>query len=537
MTQNNSHLSFFQITLFYILGILVSSFLFKFYFLTKIHILLLLSSFMSFVLIVYLNKNLGKKAIFVCFLFLGIVTSAIPLNSKYKNIKVLESFNQGEYVFAQGIFKKYIYKKQSQFKAKLKLNKIITRNGKIYSNLSFPVNISGRHSIDIHLKPFDKISFSGDFFKKTFGSRTFYTIKNVKIMPVKVGIHEKAIAKESVISAKAGIQKDKKEFVIASDTKQAREIASSLAASRNDEEPVVAENFVIPAKAGIHEPVIASAAKQSRIFDTFKLLYVLRKYLEDLIDKRANIYGGDGGAILKSIILGERSYLSYSMKKKFQKAGIYHIFAISGMHIAILYILLLNIFKRIFSSVNVAKISIALILVVYAILTGLSPSVVRAVTMVVLYIVAERFGRNKDTLNILALSAFIILLFNPLQFFDVGFQLSFSAVFFIIIFIPVLKFLEEKINIKNTIFLYLFRIFIVSTFLAIAMAPLNLFYFKRISVLAPFANLLVVPILPALVFLVIAYFIVSFLPYLPVLLAILINILVKYMIFITNLFS
>src|SRR5690606_7904768 len=144
--------------------------------------------------------------------------------------------------------------------------------------------------------------------------------------------------------------------------------------------------------------------------------------------------------IIQALVLGEKKDIDKNLYNEYAAAGAVHILAVSGLHVGILYFILaflLNPLKRIKSGSYLHAIIIVLLLWGFAMLSGLSPSVTRAVTMFSFFAVAGIFGRQTNTLNTLFLSFLTLLIINPMWLFQVGFQLSYLAVFFIVWLQPI----------------------------------------------------------------------------------------------------
>ena len=200
-------------------------------------------------------------------------------------------------------------------------------------------------------------------------------------------------------------------------------------------------------------------------------------------------------AILNALLLGYRYDITDEINEAFSKAGVIHILAISGLHIGILLLLLNFIFKPLenLKRGSVYK-SILLILLLwgFALLTGLSPSVVRAVTMFSFLAYALNRKKLTNTLHVMLVSIFFILLFNPMFIFDIGFQLSYAAVFSVLWIQPLIV---KKFNLKNKIIRYLWTILSVTLAAQIGLLPLSLFYFHQFPGLFFISNLAILPFL------------------------------------------
>ena len=131
--------------------------------------------------------------------------------------------------------------------------------------------------------------------------------------------------------------------------------------------------------------------------------------------------------------LGDKSRLTNDLRDIYSVSGASHVLALSGLHLGIIYILLsllvgmrrLGVLREVIIIAGIWS---------YAIFTGLSPSVVRASTMITIYAFVGLLGRDRMSLNALAFTAIIMLMANPLCLYDVGFQMSFMAVLAILVF-------------------------------------------------------------------------------------------------------
>lgn len=198
-------------------------------------------------------------------------------------------------------------------------------------------------------------------------------------------------------------------------------------------------------------------------------------------------------AVLSALTLGDTNMLSYELTETFRTTGIAHILSVSGMHVGIIYLVLstLLFFLPIQSKYSwIKQVCIILILWLYTFVVGLPPPAVRAAIMLTVFCIGTIFRTRIYSLNILMVTAFLMLLWNPLQFFDVGFQLSFAAVLSMFLLSPLLS---KKINIKNRYLRYITNISIVSVSAQIGIAPLCLYYFGSFPTYFLFANILIVP--------------------------------------------
>lgn len=225
-------------------------------------------------------------------------------------------------------------------------------------------------------------------------------------------------------------------------------------------------------------------------------------------------------AIVQALLLGQRHAISTETYNDYKDAGAVHILAVSGLHVGILLLVLqvlLRPLERLPKGKTCKLISVITLLWCFAILAGLSASIVRAVTMFSFVGYAQYLNRPSNTFNILALSMFfILLLFNPMLLFQVGFQMSYAAVFFIVWIYPMLQRLWTP---KNRIMRMIWQLLSVSIAAQIGVVPISLFYFHQFPGLFFVANLLVVPFLGILLVLGIVVLLLAGINALPDLLA------------------
>jgi len=166
---------------------------------------------------------------------------------------------------------------------------------------------------------------------------------------------------------------------------------------------------------------------------------------------------------------------------------------VSGLHVGLLFLFLMSIF-RFLNRVKYGKwiqlTVIAAILWIYALLTGLSPSVLRATTMFTFLLIAETLNRKHSIYNSIAASAFFLLLFSPNILFSVGFQLSYAAVLSIVYFYPKLNAL---LNVNNKLLLKIWQLFCVSAAAQIGTFPLSIYYFNQFPIFFWLSNFVVIP--------------------------------------------
>jgi competence protein ComEC len=242
------------------------------------------------------------------------------------------------------------------------------------------------------------------------------------------------------------------------------------------------QSFLFPkqyviVKAGQGNPVIAYALQ-------------LR---QNLVTKlKVNMKDTTAIAVASTLILGYKADLSNDILQAYSKTGTIHILSVSGGHVAIIYLLLswtlgfLNGHK--YGRLLKAILIIALIWA-YSLLTGFSPAVCRAAVMLSLIIAGKTYSRYINTLNILAASAFALLLYDPFLISDVGFQLSYLAVAGLIIFQPIIY---QWLTFKNKLADKVWLACSVSIAAQVITFPLSAYYFHQFPVYFLISNLLII---------------------------------------------
>lgn len=199
----------------------------------------------------------------------------------------------------------------------------------------------------------------------------------------------------------------------------------------------------------------------------------MQVYFSSILEKYLS---GDELGVAKALILGDRSSLDAEITGKFGNTGAMHILAVSGLHVGILLQILTSFFGffKKWISKNRAIIISLIIIWIYSLLTGFSASVVRSVVMFTLLMGSNLLQKNYNPFNILGFSALVILIWNPHFLFDIGFQLSYLAMFGIFMFY---KPLSKVVYFKNKIVRLAFEGTMVGIAATILTLPLTLFYF------------------------------------------------------------
>lgn len=223
----------------------------------------------------------------------------------------------------------------------------------------------------------------------------------------------------------------------------------------------------------------------------YSLAYSLRKKLLSIYKEKG--ISGDEFSVLAALTLGIKDFLSDDITKSYSSSGAMHILAVSGLHVGIIY-LILNSLLFFMDRNRFLRVVKAIVLIVFiwffAFITGLSPSVRRAALMLSLIIIGQLTGRHPSIYNSIAVSAFFILLVNPLIILQVGFQLSYSAVIAIVYFQPKLYRIFE---IDNWLIDKIWALTTVSLAAQIGTFPISVYYFHKFPVYFFLSNLIVIP--------------------------------------------
>lgn len=228
-----------------------------------------------------------------------------------------------------------------------------------------------------------------------------------------------------------------------------------------------------------------------------QVLAVILSFKEKLRDSIYQNLASPRSSLLEGIVLGGEGRMSDSLKEKFNITSLRHITAVSGMHITILSAILMQFFIGLGLWRSQAFYLTMILLILFIVMVGLPSSAVRAGIMGGFFLFGQKIGRKNSASRTIVFAATLILIANPLLLrFDVGFQLSFLAVIGIIYLNPIFLDWFKKIPEKE---LFNLRSIISMTLAAqIFTLPILVYNFGRISLIAPLANILVLPIIPFL---------------------------------------
>ena len=248
----------------------------------------------------------------------------------------------------------------------------------------------------------------------------------------------------------------------------------------------------------------------------FSKAYKIRDYLKNIY--KEHNFKDQELAVLQALTLGDKSEIEADTKQSYVSSGAMHILAVSGLHVGIIFFLF-NFFLRCLDRLKyknyyfgkwVKAIILIFILWAFALLSGLSPSVSRAAVMFSFVIFGKAMKRHINIYNSLAASAFLLLIIDPYQITNVGFQLSYCAVLAIVFFQPKIA---NLFVINNKIIYYLWSLTAVSIAAQIGTFPVSLFYFHIFPNLFFITNIIVIPLATLIIYGAVLLLITSFIPY------------------------
>ncbi len=211
---------------------------------------------------------------------------------------------------------------------------------------------------------------------------------------------------------------------------------------------------------------------------------------------------GEEGSILKAVLLGDMGGIPDKTKDAYAKTGVSHILSISGFHVGIISLFVIYVLFNVCRTsaylllhLNVRRLILLLtipFIVFYVFLSGAAPATVRSVIMILAYVAVMLLEREIDILNSLMLVAMVILIYSPASLFDISFQLSFVALWGIIVLAPL--FVAPFKNSDGTIMYRLLAFLMVSAAATLATFAPVAYYFHRVSVTGLVANFFIVPL-------------------------------------------
>lgn len=195
--------------------------------------------------------------------------------------------------------------------------------------------------------------------------------------------------------------------------------------------------------------------------------------------------------LIQSLLFGQRKHLSTLLADQYKNAGVMHVLAVSGLHVLVVFGLIYRTVGWVTRNRKILFVISSVLLLLFAFLSGLSGSVVRAVLMCLLYLWAMLWQRQAQSMNVLFTSAFLILWFSTDYLYNIGFQLSYLALLSILYVYPMV---QQYFYSKNVVLNYFYGLIGISLVVQLGVAPLSMYYFHQFSWLFLIGNIVIVPI-------------------------------------------
>ncbi len=237
--------------------------------------------------------------------------------------------------------------------------------------------------------------------------------------------------------------------------------------------------------------------------------------LRSRLENRLMIYGmyDDVYGVVTAMVLGDKAGLSKELRDVYSITGASHVLALSGLHLGIIYVLLTLLLGR---RTNVlSQLLILSIIWAYVFLVGMPVSVVRSAVMLTVYALLTLGRRDKMSVNTLAFTVMLLLVANPWLLFDIGFQMSFMAVFSILLWMPLSEMiLSQKYLMSHRVLKWFWSMIVVSCAAQLGVAPLIAYYFGHFSNYFLLTNFIAIPTVMLILYLSIVVLLLPSLAYL-----------------------
>jgi len=283
-------------------------------------------------------------------------------------------------------------------------------------------------------------------------------------------------------------------------------------------------------KKGISTSVYISPDKWQLLFSRQKFsLYNESKQIQLKLMSIYQKYGitGEEFAVLSALTLGNKEYIEADLRDSYSVTGAAHILAVSGLHVGVVCLVFKFILGLFFKGNRFLFLKIAILISAlwgYAFITGLSPSVVRATVMFSFVSVGMLLQRKSLIYNTISSSAFLMLLYNPFYLFDISFQLSYVAVLFIVFF---QSRIYQLFHFKNWLGNKTWDLFAVSVAAQLGTFPFAVYYFHQFPNYFWLSGFIVIPAAAVIIYLAMALFALSWIPFLGEAIAFVLNWILK----------
>lgn len=235
--------------------------------------------------------------------------------------------------------------------------------------------------------------------------------------------------------------------------------------------------------------IISKNNRKSRLF-----FYKIKEKIIENIYK--NIENEKYAGLIVGMILGEKDYIDISIEKMFKNSGLFHIFAVSGMHLTVLSGILMIFLRFLKLGRRISSLILICFIICYAFIAGLPMSLIRSGIALILLNIGSLIGKDQDVLTSISFAGLVVVFFNPYSVGDTGFLLSFFATLALVLYNIYLKSkVENKLPYSHKFMVYITNSFLKSVLVIIFIIPITFVQFKFISIASPIGNLLISPFL------------------------------------------
>ncbi len=242
-----------------------------------------------------------------------------------------------------------------------------------------------------------------------------------------------------------------------------------------------------------------------------KIIFSIREKIISIL--QTHIPGHKESGLAEALLIGYKDDLEQSLVQSYTNTGVIHIIAISGLHLGLIYWLLVQLLKPLLRSRKTRWLRPVLILCglwAFCFLAGAQPSVLRSAVMFSFIVLGESFSRKSSIFNSMAASAFLLLYINPYWLWDVGFQLSYAAVASILVFMrPVYNWFYFSKKLPD----FIWKLNSVTIAAQVFTLPISMYHFHQFPVLFIITNFLAVPLSSAILLTEILLCGISFIPF------------------------
>ncbi len=231
------------------------------------------------------------------------------------------------------------------------------------------------------------------------------------------------------------------------------------------------------------------------VSNLYRLINDARTHITNIFKKTLD---AESAALASGFLYGDTREISLDIYRLFRDSGTLHLLAVSGSNVGLVVLFFVFILRASPCRTNVRIFILLIVILIFSFLAYNQPSVVRASLMASLVLIGKLLQKRVELNNIIAFTALVILLVQPTQLYDIGFQLSFATAWGLIFFVPRLADLT-KISRRNVFWRYALYLLLTSLIAQIISLPIIAYYFHRVPLVSFVSNLLIVPLVSLIV--------------------------------------